>query len=166
MRTIGLVAALALVTTLAACKTAEIPQSWTTPIPSGLTTEEAAIAIAGMLTNPGDAAENEKQTVFRFTPFGGRIFEQSLQAGMTSTGWFLEVWDDQLITAGFQHKLHYLRAVIRVDEASIVTAISDSKNLKQEGKTIHENALVWVDALQVDIRRMLGRAVALKKGAE
>jgi len=143
-----------------------MPASWTTAIPSGLTREEAVIAIAGMLSKAAVATENQTQTVFRFTPFGGRIFEQSRQAGMTSTGWFLEAWDDQLIAAGFQHKAHYLRVSIRVEVAGVVLSISDSKNLDQAGGSIHENALVWVDALELDIRRTLGQAVAVKKGEE
>jgi hypothetical protein len=52
---------------------------------------------------------------------------------------------------------------MKISSGQIRPTIEGSQNLDQHGDKIHENALVWVDTLCVEIRATLGRYVLMKE---
>ncbi len=147
---------------LFACRTAPLGAPARIPVPANVSTEDAEIAIVAMLTAGEQPAASHlsdpnTHTIVLASPIGAMLLD-SYRNRPASKGWFVESWNPGRITAGYQRGPHYLRVLIDLQGRDVILRIADSKNLDQSRGRIHENALAWVDRLEINIRDALGQA--------
>ena len=71
----------------------------------------------------------------------------------TQRGWMVEASNAQEVVVGLHKRNHYLQVTYAYSFADnkLVSKITDSKNLNQEGNQIHKAALKWKEQLDQQI---------------
>jgi hypothetical protein len=142
---------------LVACKTSWISRIQELEVSPGLSSQQVEFVILASLADNPPPLELSPEL---------EITDRALQAwfggfyrsARTSSGnWFLEGRSPGVVYAGLQRRSHYLRVGLHYDEAKIRFVIEDSRNLKQSHWRIHRSAVVWIQELEIDIRRSLGQ---------
>jgi len=70
--------------------------------------------------------------------------------------WFFEGRGDHAVYIGYHNRNHYMRVEAKYDDKNITYKIVDSRNLRQSGDRIHENAFVFLSYLERNVRTSLG----------
>lgn len=146
------------------CKTTSIGPPLTVPIPAGLSSEDAEVAIVAMLTAPETKPESDPNTytLVIANPLGAMLLDR-YRHGKRSKGWFVESWTPGTIHVGYQRRSYYMRVAVRTTNDAVSLRILSSRNLKQSGNRIHTSAKVWLEQFEIDIRDALGSASLLKR---
>ena len=137
---------------LSACTTTKNISPPPTLIPGALSNEEVEFAIMLAVKDaPRTKYSNEGMKM------ADDILAYALGRGYTKKKyWSYEGRGKNIIYAGFNYRSYYLRAEVRYNENNVNFKIVDSRNMKQDEKNIHKNALVWLGYLERDIRATLG----------
>jgi hypothetical protein len=155
MRIIGLLPCV--LVCLVACKTTLISKIHDLEVPPGLSSQQVEFVILASLADNPPPRELSPEL---------EIGDRALQAwfgpfyrsARTHSGnWFLEGRSPDVVYAGLQRRSHYLRVGLHYDRSEIRFVIEDSRNLKQSRWWIHRSAVVWIQELEIDIRRSLGQ---------
>ena len=161
------IAVLVACTLAAGCKTRPIEPSDPIPVPRGLTQLQVRDAILYALSadpaptdpppelTPGEEMA-DKGLAIALWPFYRRVGSSRKEAA-----WFLESLEENVVVGGYERGRHYIRAEIRFDRHNVTVRIADAENLDYTpGSRIHKAAFVWIEQLERDIRRALGRTAA------
>ncbi len=144
----------ALFLSLTGCRTTTIPAFEPIPVPPGLVANQVEVSILAALANTpippelstgADIADRAMSALF--------LRYQSVR---NRQDWFPESRKPGEIVAGMSYKVHYLQVKIEYDTSAIRVGISNSRNLSQDGREIHKNAIQWVEQLDTRLRRSLG----------
>ena len=138
------------------CQTAPIPSPSVIEVPPGVSLSQVQVAILTAITERPEPPPYD-DTVVLGQAGDAIIWSLFKQSVAQQNAWFPESYSAGVIYAGLQIRSHYLRVAIRYDTEAVRTEIVESRNLDQSKTRIHENALVWVDRLNVKIRRALGQ---------
>ena len=145
------------------CKTTSIGQPLSITIPRGLSNSDAEIAIVTMLSADQDnKGQPPKRTTIVTDSIGAMLWDQYCDGRTKSKLWFLESWDGGEIVAGYQRRMHYLRVRVKIYDSEVTLEIDSSRHLSQTESRIHQNAKIWVEMLETDIRNALGRALVIR----
>jgi hypothetical protein len=145
---------------LGGCKTVFIEQRAPIAVPAGLNANDVQVAVLYDLANqnipadltPGERiANNAMKALF---PFGYQSVSDR------KPGWYPEAAEQGVIYAGFEKGPYYLRVAIEYSDSAIQTRFIESRNLSQTNTRIHKSAVVWIDQLEMRIRRALGQLAA------
>jgi hypothetical protein len=148
----------------AGCRTTRIGTITPIPIPAALTARDAQAAIVQTtMAEPPAIAEGSNWEKIVDSVMSARLMGYRSQFGKKSSLWFVEDIEPSTVILGYQRGEYYLRVRMNISSGQIRPTIDGSKNLDQHGAKIHENALVWVDTLCVDIRATLGKYVLMKE---
>lgn len=145
-----------LLLSITACRTTTIPTFEPIPVPSGLTAAQVEVAILTALANtpvPKELSEGVDIADRAMTALFGSMRYQSAR---NRQEWFPESRTPGEIVAGMTYRSHYLQVKIGFDTSALHLGISNSRNLSQDGKSIHKNAIPWVEQLEARLRRSLG----------
>ena len=157
--TTAAIAALAIA--LFACNTVSKGSLPGIDVPPGLTSSEIEFAILATLADqpPPEGLSPELEVTDRALKawFGGRY--QSAQK--EHDRWFLEGRSSNRVHAGIQRGQHYLRVGIVYSPSRIDFEIEDSRELRESRRSIHQAAARWIQDLEIQLRRSLGRLSAL-----
>jgi hypothetical protein len=152
---------------LAGCRTTRIGTITPIPIPAALTARDAQAAIVQTtLAKPPAIPEGSNWEKIVDSVLSARMPDYRSQFNKKGTRWFVEDISPDAVVLGYQRGNYYLRVRMNISSGQIRPTIEGSQNLDQHGDKIHENALVWVDTLCVDIRATLGRYVLMKQSSE
>ncbi|MEX2207671.1 MAG: hypothetical protein WEF50_15705 [Myxococcota bacterium] len=147
---------------LAGCKTVPIEQRAPIAVPKGLTANDVEVAVLYDLANQNIPAD--------LTP-GERIADSAMKAlflfryqtvSDRKPGWYPESAEQGVIYAGFEKGPFYLRVAIEYTDSAIQTRLIESRNLSQTNTRIHKAAVLWIDQLEMRIRRSLGQLAAVR----
>ena len=140
------------------CKSSKlvpIKQRASIAVPAGLNANDVEVAVLYELADqqvPADRAPGERtESLFR-------KLVGSPDAGM----WYPESVEQGLVYAGFEKGQHYLRVAIEYTDSAVQIRLIESRNLLQIDQRIHRNAVVWIDQLEVRIRRALGKTATTR----
>ena len=160
MRKLGLVV-VAFAFTLG-CKTVPIEQRASIAVPAGLNANDVEVVVLYELANqnvpanlkPGERIANNAMKAL-FFPFYQSVSDRK-------AGWYPESIEQGVVYAGFEKGRYYLRVAIEYTDSVVQTRLIESKNLSQTGWRIHKSAVVWIDQLEMRIRRALGQMTAIR----
>ena len=160
MRKLGLIV-VALAFTLG-CRTVLIEERASITVPAGLNANDVEVAVLYELANQNVPAD--------LTP-GERIANNAMKAlflfryqnvSDRQPGWYPESAEPGVVHAGFEKRAYYLRVAIEYTDSAIRVRLLESKNLAQTDQRIHKSAVVWIDQLEMRIRRALGQLAAIR----
>ena len=155
MRLTGL--ALCALVCLAACNTARISQIHDLEAPSGLSSKEVEFVILASLADnppPRELSPELDVTDRALKAWFGPFYRSARTQGGS---WFLEGRSPGVVYAGLERGPYYLRVGLHYDESKIRFVIEESRNLRQSRWRIHGSAVAWIQELEIDIRRNLGK---------
>jgi hypothetical protein len=144
------------------CKTVPIEQRAPIAVPAGLNANDVEVAVLYELANQNVPAE--------LTP-GERIANNAMKAlflfryqnvSDRKPGWYPESAEQGIVYAGFEKGPYYLRVAIEYTDSAVQTRLIESKNLSQTDRRIHKAAPIWIDQLEMRIRRALGQLAAVR----
>ena len=141
---------------IAGCSTVPIPEPYVIPLPAGMTSQQAEVAvICGILntTPPGDYDPTVTLPDEQFR----KLVWVGFVGSAKSRSWFPESRDGSTIYAAVNTRGHYLRAAIEQQPTQIRLSIAESRELDQANGRIHEAAVKWMRNLDAHIRREVGR---------
>jgi len=128
-------------------------------VPPGLSPQQIEFAILAALADdpPPEDLSPEVEITDRALKawFGWRY--KSMSTRGKSNRWFLEGRSPGRITAGTERGSHYLRVGISHNSNRIDFKIEESRNLAETSDRIHEHAVLWIQNLEIEIRRILGQ---------
>lgn len=155
------------------CKTRSIEPTQPIGVPPGLTQEQVAHALLNVLVSDEPASE---ETTKDGLTSGERIADKALGVALwpfyrrekprppRDHEWFLESIEPGLAIAGYQRRRNYLRVEIHFDTDLVSLRIAAARNLRYTPDSrIHKAAFLWIEELETDIRRSLGRRAALNQ---
>lgn len=152
-----LLAAAAPLLLVSACTTAPLSSIGSIQVPASLAPHHVEYAILAALADrpPPDTVGPDveiTESVLR-TWFGWDYkTDPNRQAG-----WFLEGRGPGRVVVGRERRRHYLRMAIVYDASWVRFEVLESHNLRQSETRIHERAILWIQELEVEIRRSLGQ---------
>lgn len=153
----SLAAAAALLLASAACTTAPLSRIGSIRVPAGLAPRHVEFAILAALADrppPGRLGPDVEITEPILRSWFGWDYKSDSQR---RAGWFLERRGPGRVVVGRKRRHHYLRMAVLYDASRVRFEILDSHNLRQSETRIHERAILWIQELEVEIRRALGQ---------
>jgi len=144
---------LILIILLGGCTTTRNISPPPTLIPPILSKEEAEFAIISSL-NDAPIAKEQSAGMGMANKILGYVLGENYSRLQY---WYYEGRGKNAVYAGFHYKNFYMRTEIKYNDTEITFKIVDSRNLKQSGKSIHKNALVWLNKLERNVRANLGK---------
>jgi len=154
--------AIAVLMVLLACHSVPIANRTPIAVPAGLNANDVEVAVLYELVNlnvpqnlkPGERiADSALKALFLFR------YER---ASDRRPGWYPESAQQGVIYAGYEKRTHYLRVAIEYSDSNVSVRLIESRNLDQTETHIHEAAMIWIDQLEMRIRRALGQMAATR----
>ena len=142
---------------LVACKTTWISNIHDLEVPFDLSSQQVEFAILAALADnppPADLSPELEITDRALKAWFGPFYQSARTPGRN---WFLEGRSPGVVYSGLQRGSHYLRVALHYDSSKIRFVIEESRNLRQRGGRIHRSAVLWMQELEIDIRRSLGQ---------
>lgn len=142
---------------LLSCRTVTLTPRPPIPVPTGLSQVDVEAAVLASLS--GDKGKKTLSAAEEITDNAlkaGMWRYESVRQGPSGT-WFVESVSPGAVESGYVLRDHYLRAAIEFDDTTVNIRVVDSRNLQQDGDSIHKNAVRWLDQLEVQLRRSLGQ---------
>lgn len=136
---------------VAGCRTATIPEptknlvSPETPLPI------VKQIILRSINNSGKTQWDAPTTTAQ------KVLREVFASISTHNRWDIEAIEPDGIRASTRHRnKHYVAVKVHYTDTEWWVAIVDGKNIKFDGESIHEKAILWVEALEQRIRRAFG----------
>ena len=142
---------------VAACHTAPISRIHDLEVPAGLTSKQVEFVILASLADnppPRELSPELEITDRALAAWFGPFYRSARSQGGS---WFLEGRSPGVVYAGLQRDPYYLRVGLNYDGSKIRFVIEESRNLRQSRWRIHRSAVAWIEELEIDIRRNLGK---------
>lgn len=149
---------------LAGCSSAPLSSIQAIPVPAGLTKDEVRVVIAAAAyerSKPTDAPNPIIALIG--SPVEAAIASRILKP--KERMWFVEEAPGDSVILGYTQQDYYLRMEYQVSGQTIVPRVLSSRNLDQSTTSIHEGAIEWIQALDVEIRRQMGIALMQKNAS-
>ena len=144
-------------------KLALIKQRTSIAVPAGLNANDVEVVVLYELAdkrvpvdlNPGERiADNAMKALFLFRY--RRVSERE------QSPWYPESVEKGVIYAGYERGSHYLRVAIEYTDDAVKIRFVESRGVSRVDNRIHRNAVIWIDQLEVRIRRALGKMAATR----
>jgi hypothetical protein len=146
-------------------KLAPLKKRTSIAVPAGLNANDVEVVVLYELVdkrvpvdlNPGERiTDNAMKALFPFRYRRVSEREQSL--------WYPESVEKGVIYAGYERNggKHYLRVAIEYTDDAVKIRFVESRGVSQVDNRIHRNAVIWIDQLEVRIRRALGKTATTR----
>jgi hypothetical protein len=146
---------------LVGCNSAPLSSIQVIPVPAGLTKDDVRVVIAAAAYERSKPADAPNPIIALIgNPVEAAIASRILKP--KERMWFVEEAPGDSVILGYTQQDYYLRMEYRVSGQTIVPRVLSSRNLDQSTTSIHEGAIEWIQALEVEIRRQMGIALMQK----